>query len=255
MGNLDPISLMKSMASTFTKVELEIYNRLMSDPTLIMNSTIVVLAEDLNVSNSAITRFCKKLGYKGYVEFRYDFSCYFNKEEKENEEHIINRTVTTYLSVLNILEKMISEDEIRKLVSKMKKSNNIRVIGIGESGLIAKYLRYRIFKYKRNIEALDNKFEIDESCSLAEEGDMLIAITNSGKSKEINRQIVEAYNNGITTVVITTNDIAVLRSKSHFYFQMPSAGQFYKPGAYDNQPIIIIFLEMIVNLFAFFNEE
>jgi len=247
---LDPISLMKSMASTFTKVELEIYNKLMSDPTLIMDSTIVVLADHLKVSNSAITRFCKKLGYKGYVEFRYDFSSYFNKEEKDDEDHIIKRTATSYLSVLNILENILDEHEMKKLVSKMKESKNIRVIGIGSSGLAAKYLRYRIFKYGRNIEALDNKFEIDESCSLAEEGDMLIAISDSGKSKEINSQVVEAYNNGITTAVITTNDVAVLRSKSNFYFQLPSVGQFYKTGAYNNQPVVMIFLEMLVNFYV-----
>lgn len=247
---MDPINLMKSMASTFTKVELKIYNRLMSEPTMIMDSTIIVLAEELNVSNSAITRFCKKLGYKGYVEFRYDFSSYFNKEEKENEKHIINRTVTTYLSVLNILDNMLNEDEVRKLALQMKKSNNIRVIGIGESGLIAKYLRYRIFKYSRNIEALDNKFEIDESCNLAKEGDMLIAITNRGKSKAVNKQLIEAFNNGITTVVITANDVATLRKKSNFYFQLPSVGQFYKLGAYNDQPIVMIFLEMLINLYA-----
>ncbi|MFW2489796.1 MurR/RpiR family transcriptional regulator [Clostridium chromiireducens] len=247
---MDPISLMKSMASTFTKVELEIYNRLMSDPTLIMDSTIIVLADHLKVSNSAITRFCKKLGYKGYVEFRYDFSSYFNKEEKEDEDHIIKRTANTYSSVLNILENMLDENEIKKLVSKMKESKNIRVIGIGSSGLAAKYLRYRIFKYGRNIEALDNKFEMDESCSLAEEGDMLIAITDSGKSKEVNNQVVEAYNNDITTVVITTNDVAVLRSKSNFYFQLPSVSQFYKTGAYNNQPVVMIFLEMLVNFYV-----
>ncbi|WP_297418055.1 MurR/RpiR family transcriptional regulator [Clostridium sp.] len=252
---MDPISLMKSRASTFTKVELEIYNRLLSDPTLIMDSTIVVLAEFLKVSNSAITRFCKKLGYNGYVEFRYDFSSYFNKEEKGNEDHIINRTTSTYLSVLNLLENMLDEHEMKKLVSKMKKSKNIRVIGIGASGLIAKYLRYRIFKYRRNIEALDNKYEIDESCGLAEAGDMLIAISDSGKSKEISKQVTEAYKNGITTVVISTNDVPTLRSKSNFYFQLPSAGQFYKPGAYTNQPIMIIFMEMLVNLYAYFDEE
>lgn len=247
---MDPICLMKSKASTFTKVELEIYNKLMSDPVLIMNSTIVVLADDLNVSNSAITRFCKKLGYKGYVEFRYDFSCYFNKEEKDHGNKIINRTVNTYLSVLNILENMLDENEIRKLVLKMKESNNIRVIGIGESGLIAKYLRYRFFKYSKNIEALDNKFEIDESCSLAKEGDMLIAVTSNGKSKEINKQVIEAFNNGITTVIITTNDVATLRKKSNYYFQLPSVGQFYKIGAYDNQPIVMIFLEILINAYA-----
>lgn len=247
---MDPISLMKSMASTFTKVEFEIYNKLMSDPTLITNSTIVVLAEHLKVSNSAITRFCKKLGYKGYVEFRYDFSCYFNKEEKGDEDHIINRTLTTYFSVLSILENILDEHEMKKLVSKMRKSNNISVIGIGTSGLAGKYLRYRIFKYGRNIAALDNKFEIDESCSLAEEGDMLIAITESGKSKEIVKQVIEAYNNGITTVVITTNDIATLRSMSNFYFQLPSVGEFYKPVAYNNQPILMIFLEILINLYA-----
>ncbi|AQR93699.1 MurR/RpiR family transcriptional regulator [Clostridium saccharoperbutylacetonicum] len=247
---MDPISLMKSMASTYTKVELEIYNKLMSDPTLIMDSTIVVLSDHLKVSNSAITRFCKKLGYKGYVEFRYDFSSYFNKEEKDNEEHIVNRSITTYLSVLSILENILDEQEIKKIVLQMKNSKNIRVIGIGSSGLAAKYLRYRIFKYGRNIEALDNKFEIDESCSLAEEGDMLIAITDSGRSKEINKQVIEAYENGITTVIITTNDVALLRNKANFYFQLPSVGQFYRPGAYNNQPVVMVFLEILINYYA-----
>lgn len=215
-----------------------------------MNNSIVVLAESLNVSNSAITRFCKKLGYKGYVEFRYDFSSYFNQEEKEKENNIINRTITTYLSVLTILENTLDEDEMRKLVAKMKKSNNIRVIGIGASGLLTKYLKYRFFKYGRNIEALDNNFEMDESCSLAKEGDMLIAFTDRGKSSEINKLIVEAFDNDITTVVITTNDVAILRSKSNFYFQLPSVSQFYKPGAYNNQPVSSVFLEMLINLYA-----
>ena len=45
-------------------------------PPLLRIAPIDIIAEKAGVSKSALLRFCKKLGYEGYSEFKYEVSKY-----------------------------------------------------------------------------------------------------------------------------------------------------------------------------------
>ena len=50
--------------------ENEIANFVLKNPEFIVNNTITNIANEVGVSETSINRFCKKIGYKGFQDFK-----------------------------------------------------------------------------------------------------------------------------------------------------------------------------------------
>lgn len=69
-----------------TKSENIIANYILRKPEDVELYTITKIAEFTGTSKSAVLRFCQKLGYEGYSEFRYDMINYLLNKGSESEE-------------------------------------------------------------------------------------------------------------------------------------------------------------------------
>lgn len=73
-----------------------VYNILQKNPDLILRGSITSLAKDYQVSQSTITRFCQKIGYDGFNEFKFDVLDQKNKVDK-------NKTIIFLLLILIVV--------------------------------------------------------------------------------------------------------------------------------------------------------
>ena len=69
---MNPFEKIELKKDTFTKKEMIVYNILQKNTDLILRGSITSLAKDYQVSQSTITRFCQKIGYDGFNEFKFD---------------------------------------------------------------------------------------------------------------------------------------------------------------------------------------
>ena len=83
---MNPFEKIELKKDTFTKKEMIVYNILQKNPDLILRGSITSLAKDYQVSQSTITRFCQKIGYDGFNEFKFDV---FRSEKQGRQEQIL----------------------------------------------------------------------------------------------------------------------------------------------------------------------
>ncbi len=57
--------------TSLTTTEKRIYTQIMDNPHIIIDHSIIEAGELCHTSKSAMLRFAKKLGYRGYSEFKY----------------------------------------------------------------------------------------------------------------------------------------------------------------------------------------
>ena len=69
---MNPFEKMDLKKDSFTKKELILYDVLKDNLQNILSFSASDLSKQYNISQSTITRFCQKIGYDGYNEFKFD---------------------------------------------------------------------------------------------------------------------------------------------------------------------------------------
>ncbi|ETP72795.1 transcriptional regulator [Lachnospiraceae bacterium JC7] len=78
------IETLDHFKNSYTSNERKLYNLISKDPDLIHNYTITQIASLAGVSTSAMLRFCKRLGFNGYKEFKFEVESWLRLKDKNS---------------------------------------------------------------------------------------------------------------------------------------------------------------------------
>lgn len=136
---------MDSHVDSYTPKEMQIYNLVKQDPYSFTASTAMEIASRYHVSQSAISRFCQRLGFTGFSDFRLSMMMSANdtntgkKNHPEKHEYIYY--LQDYLSQINkTMTPSLSEDLIKRILS----ARNIYTSGYGASSIPAQWFSFRM---------------------------------------------------------------------------------------------------------------
>jgi RpiR family transcriptional regulator, carbohydrate utilization regulator len=185
-----------------------------------VNLTIEELAESSNSSYATISRFCKKIGFSGFKEFK---SNLINDivTNKNFEELIDTFTIDSNASTECICEKVyelsskileesmtiIDYASIDLAVEKIINANNVCFIGAGASGISARYAYTKFFRIGIPCYHEADSTLYKMKVSILTEKDILFAISSSGRTAEIVECARMANKNNVH--VISLSDFAI----------------------------------------------
>ena len=184
---MNPYELIVAHEAEFTKSDEIIRDAILNNPELIINYNIITIADKIDVSKSAILRFCKKLGYSGFSDFKYEMSRFIHSGAHENLQH--ESTVEEVLEILGKsiynLRLAISPQVLNELANDICSARTIRLFGIMSSGVAAKQLMYRLFKVGIPSQVVDDYFIFNEINNCASKDDLHIFFSASGNSFDV----------------------------------------------------------------------
>ena len=106
---MNPFEKMELKKETFTKKEMIIYDLLHNDLEIILRSSATDLSKDYHVSQATITRFCQKLGYDGFNEFKFDVFRYQKQGVTSTLKE--NNSLDLYIHLINIIKQSIQQSQ------------------------------------------------------------------------------------------------------------------------------------------------
>jgi len=121
--------------SHLNELELLVYHYVLKHRQQVIYMTIRELAEEVGVSTTTILRFCKKMGYAGYSEFRVRYKLFLQQAQATVPEFGISEIVHYFRSIDN------DEFDQRLNAAAAIIADNERIIfvGAGTSGTLGKY--------------------------------------------------------------------------------------------------------------------
>lgn len=147
---MNPYDLMKYHEKDFTKSDQRIYEMILTNPHHAITDSIVKSADLMHTSKDALLRFCKKLGYAGYKEFRFELSRYLHAGGsatlKDTSKDKRSQVIQIYKQGLDALYAQVSEDAIHEICKRILSASNIRIFALHRTGLIAEEFSYRLLK-------------------------------------------------------------------------------------------------------------
>lgn len=120
---------------SLNELEMNVYQYILKNKEKAGYMKIRELAEEAHVSTTTILRFCKKMGCSGYSEFKVQFKMYL-KDQLQPETDIDLSNLTDYLKRFKTQEYMKTIDQAAYM---LQQSASIIFIGVGTSGMLAKY--------------------------------------------------------------------------------------------------------------------
>lgn len=144
----------------FTKNELEIVHYIKENPQAVILMTIKELAQVTFSSNASIIRLCRKLGYKGFRDFKIDFMRYmeslkyvrqdidfsFPFQSDEPTWQIINSLARVYKESIDLINSQLDIDELEKIVDLLDRSQRVFIYATGDSKMTAMGFTNKLIK-------------------------------------------------------------------------------------------------------------
>jgi len=162
------------------------------------------MKERLFVSEASLSRFAKKLGFKGYREFVYRYEEGFF-EENPPVFFEFNEVLEIYSALLSETASCVNEEEIKRFCQMLQEAKHVIVFGIGSSGLAAKEMKFRFMRLGVMMEALERSDEMKMQSVMLGNDSLAIGISISGKKEEVTFSLKKASQGGAKTILITAN--------------------------------------------------
>ena len=208
---------LKEYQESFTKNEKKISNFLLENTDEIKVLNTYDLAIKCDVSQASVVRFAKKLGFKGFPEFKIalagDLAMRNNEKEiniiydeiqfDDSTETLAKKVVYENIKSVEDTYKILNFEEIEKAAKTIDKANRIFILGAGFSGIIARDFQYKLWELGKNVI-----FETDQhiqltNASTAGEGDVVFVISYSGQTLDIYQSILEFKDRGVKVITLT----------------------------------------------------
>lgn len=169
--------------------------------------SITELSAMFNIAEATILRFCRKLGYKGFQDFKLSLSQDLGNEKfVDGEKNCPKRIADDMADAIFETCKQIDYDECLKIAAKIVSARKICMYGAGNSGIAPHATKNRLIKAGINIDTSEDNHLQTIIVSSLRESDLLILISVSGSTKDIIKLAEIAKNNGTPIVVITNYD-------------------------------------------------
>ncbi|MBA9028107.1 MurR/RpiR family transcriptional regulator [Peribacillus huizhouensis] len=193
----------------FTNTEEELARYIIEHPDEISQITSSQIAKRLHISPATITRFCQKMLFSGFNEFKHELKRYVDLRDKPNLTADIKQMdyfAQLYQNHLDIIEntfRKVSYLDIQQAVSFLTQADKIHVYGIGNSGITAQEFKSKFFRIGLNVETITDPHQAVMDAALSTEKSVVIGISVSGQTKEVIRAVNIAKRQGAAILVFT----------------------------------------------------
>ncbi|MBW5445411.1 SIS domain-containing protein [Cohnella sp. CFH 77786] len=252
--------MISSIYSSLTKAEKKVADVVKSNPEEAVLATVTDLSEQAGVGETSVIRFCRKLGFRGFHEFKLsvaqdlvDRPPSVSNMEIGDEDDVITvaRKLTMQHERLlkNTLD-LVNVDNLKAAVDKMLAAERIFVYGVGSSGITALDLHYRLMRLGMNVEAHRDAHIIAMSAALLKKGDLVFGISTSGSTRDLVDPVRQAKKNGAGVICLTSHLRSPIAAHADTVLLVPSREMSREGGALSTKFTQIHMLNILTTLLS-----
>jgi len=192
---------------SFTKSEKKVAECLLERMDEIIYLSVTEFAEIAKVGETTVMRFCRKIGFKGYHEFKLalaqDQSTRRNYEESADTDDFTQLVLQETFEILQNSMSLLDKSALERAIDSMDAANHIQFFGVGASGITALDAKSRMLRIGRRAEAVaDNHFQSMMAASM-KKGDVAFVISLSGSTKDTMDILLKAKQSDATVIAMT----------------------------------------------------
>ena len=198
----DRIELIERYATKQEKVIIE-FLRTHPIKDLLLFS-ITEFSEKVGVGDATMLRFCRKLGLRGYSEFRFLLS-QSTEDQDGTAGNDADEILSGMITALRSTHELLNQETIQKAAEMILKARRLYALGRANSGLAAQELCNKVLRYGLCCEYWADTHFQTIAASLLEEQDVMILFSVSGGTKDMLDIAKQASQQGVKLVIVTNH--------------------------------------------------
>ncbi|MBZ4664610.1 MAG: RpiR family transcriptional regulator [Caloramator sp.] len=168
------------------KNENELLKYFLDNSDKIKNMTIQDVAKNAYTSTASIVRFCKKLGYSGFSEFKVAIMYYFEDKINVNNNYVrLNNFKNTIFNDIDQSKALINDEKINCVLDLIYNSSRIDFYGEGSSRMICMEMSRKFHIIGKPSNYYDDTSMMYISAASLKSNDIVFAISMSGETNQI----------------------------------------------------------------------
>ena len=214
---------------SFFEQEKKIANYIIQHHRDVVNMTIGELAEACGTSVATISRFCRKCEVDGFHHLKISLAKEIvegssstpvsNTISKDDIGQSLQNILANKIDEMRQTVSLINEDDFVAILDAIQEAGIVQLVAVGNTIPVAIDGAYKFSEI--GIKAVSGTiWETQLAFSLSlRQGDVLIAISNSGESRQILKMVEETKKSAVTTVAITNNPNSRIANSADYHIQ------------------------------------
>lgn len=214
---------LQAVYDSLKSAEKKAADLLLDRPEFFSEATIAEAAEAAGCSEATLVRLARKLGYSGYPELKAHL--YENKQhnpadlyagitDKDSYDSVTQKVFQASIQALKDTLNVIDKSEYQKAVEAIANAGRIVLCGVGDAANVALSGFQKLIRTGANVHAsADPDIQLITVSHLSK-GDVIIAISHSGKTKSIVDVVKYSKVTGAVVISITNYPISPLAKNS-----------------------------------------
>ena len=190
--------------------------RLILDQTqAVARSALAEVAQLAAVSEPTVIRFCRSIGYDGWPDFKIKLAAslmvgvpyvHSSLSAGDGTAVLAAKVLDNAVSALLRVRNDINADRLDTAIGLLAGARRIEFYGVGNSGIVAADAQHKFFRFDLSTVAYSDTHTQLMAASLLSPADVLVAISHSGRSRELLDAVKIALNNGCPVVAVTASN-------------------------------------------------
>jgi DNA-binding MurR/RpiR family transcriptional regulator len=215
----DTLARLRSLLPSLSPAESKVGQSVLESPEKVIRMTLAEIALQSGVSDATALRFCRSLGYEGWLEFKialvqalpHSPQLIHNGVSEDDSPGALARKVLMgskqaiddTLSILDI-------DAFQTALRMLSTARSILITGVGTSGPMAHEMHNRFLRLGLNCQAQTDSYLQVMQVALLSPEDIVVVISQTGESDDPYRTALEARQAGVPVLCITGNALSPL---------------------------------------------
>jgi RpiR family carbohydrate utilization transcriptional regulator len=225
----------------FSKSEKKVAEVILANPQVAIHSSIASLAKMSSVSEPTVNRFCRRLDTKGYPDFKLHLAQslangtpYVNRhvDEFDGPAEYTNKIFESTMASLEVARQSVDVAMVNRVVDLLTQARKISFFGLGASASVAHDAVNKFFRFNVPVVHFDDILMQRMSVMNSTEGDVVICISHTGRTKSLVEVASIARENDATVIGITSEGSPLSKACNYVLsLSVPEDTDLYMPMA------------------------
>ena len=210
-------NIRKAMPS-MRKSEVKVATYVLNNMDAVVHMRIVDLAQEAQVSEPTIVRFCRALDLNGFQAFKVRVAQshnitpslgQFEIKQDDDSSDIVKKIFDTSISQIVKARDDIDPEQVHGAVQALLKSTRVEFYGFGASGAVAMDAMHKFFRLQFSAVAYSDPHMQSMSAVTLKKDDVVVAISQSGRTKDLLHAMEVAQDQGAHVISLSPPDTPV----------------------------------------------
>ncbi len=222
MQNKAVIETIREFYGQIFHAEKKVADFILENPEKAVNANVSELANYSGVSDATVIRLCKHIGYEGYYQLKICLSRDLGRMQVTDTD-LENSTGDPVASLLHsyamnliAIGKSLDYNVLLECANLIKTCKEVHIVAVGNTSPLSQYMGFRLGRLgvKSTFNMVPEYFM--NNVNLADADDIIVAISQSGSSKQVVQAMELAKEKGMKIIAITGHEFSPVSRLADF---------------------------------------